>query len=374
LEGAKQVTDAEGHVSVKLDKPGLIAIRARHIEAKAGKFEDKDYAEIRHYVTLTLPWESAAAPAASTTDAAAAPAATKLPQLPEGITSFGGATSGDFLYVYGGNTAAAHSYSYATQSPRFRRLNLKSPQAWEELAPGPRLQGTALVAVRGKLVRIGGFSAHNAEGEENNLWSVPDVAAYDPEAGTWTNLPPLPAPRSSHDAAVIGDTIYVVGGWQLRGTTKSEWHDSAWSLDLSAEKPTWKAVAVPGFKRRALSVAELDGKLYAIGGMQVNSKITNEVSIYDPATDKWSTAANLPGEGMEGFGTAAFSINKHLVVTTRSGKVWSLDPAANAWQANDSLKHPRFFHRVTPMSNVELVVFGGTSGDKVLELETVRLK
>ena len=33
-------------------------------------------------------------------------------------------------------------------------------------------------------------------------------------------LAPLPEARSSHDAVVIGDKLYVVGGWTLSGDRK----------------------------------------------------------------------------------------------------------------------------------------------------------
>ena len=54
--GDKLKTDDKGQVSVDLDIPGLLEIRARHVEAKAGKLAEKEYSEVRHYCTVTLPW------------------------------------------------------------------------------------------------------------------------------------------------------------------------------------------------------------------------------------------------------------------------------------------------------------------------------
>lgn len=62
-KGDKLKTDAKGQVTVELTEPGFVELRARHIEAKAGKFEDKDYSEVRHYCTLTMPWGEKAAAA-----------------------------------------------------------------------------------------------------------------------------------------------------------------------------------------------------------------------------------------------------------------------------------------------------------------------
>ena len=47
--------------------------------------------------------------------------------------------------------------------------------------------------------------------------------AFDPKGGEWQPLPDLPEPRSSHDAVVIGDRLFVAGGWQL-GPEEAVWH------------------------------------------------------------------------------------------------------------------------------------------------------
>jgi hypothetical protein len=48
---------------------------------------------------------------------------------------------------------------------------------------------------------------------------------------------------------VIGDKLFVVGGWKLDGKgTAGAWHDTALVLDLAAEKPAWKSFPQP-FKR-----------------------------------------------------------------------------------------------------------------------------
>src|SRR6185503_3085098 len=133
----------------------------------------------------------------------------KLPDLPQAITSFGAAVIDDSLYVYGGHYGDSHHYSEAGQSGKLLCLDLTRPTAWSELTGGPKLQGLALVAHAGKLYRLGGFTAKNAPRAEQDLWSVDDFAAYDPRTAAWRELPSLPAPRSSFDAVVLDDTLYV---------------------------------------------------------------------------------------------------------------------------------------------------------------------
>ena len=300
--------------------------------------------------------------------------ASKFPALPESITSFGAAISEGWLYVYGGNTGKTHQYSSDLQSNRFRRLNLAQPEAWEDLPGEAKLQGLALVTHRGKIYRVGGFSARNATGEKQDLWSVADVARFDPATKMWEQLPSLPAPRSSHDAVVLDNKIYVAGGWAMKGGGKSsEWHHTAVVLDLVEPTLAWKELPAPRFVRRAVSLATQKGKVYVIGGMYESGETSSEVDYYDPATNIWQSAPDLPGKSIEGFGNSSFELGGHLFVSTIEGHVQRLD--GDKWTLVSKLKHPRYFHRMLPLSKDELLFVGGTarSGDRVNEIETIQV-
>ncbi len=76
-------------------------------------------------------------------------ASSKVPDLPFGITSFGAVRSGNALYVYGGNTGGAHSYSNDGQSNQLLKLELgKADAKWTAIGEGQRLQGLALSRTR----------------------------------------------------------------------------------------------------------------------------------------------------------------------------------------------------------------------------------
>jgi hypothetical protein len=207
---------------------------------------------------------------------------------------------------------------------------------------------------------VGGFTARNAENEEESLWSQPDFARFDPAIGTWEALAPLPEGRSSHDAAMIGNTLYVVGGWQMSGE-KKDWHHTAWTCDLSQPRPEWKAIPNPPFERRALALAEWQGKLYALGGMRSQGGATTETAVYDPQARTWSSGPRLLGGGMEGFGSSAFAAGGTLYVTTMNGSIQRLSSDGSHFEYLGQLAHPRFFHRLLRSSADELVVVGGAS-------------
>jgi N-acetylneuraminic acid mutarotase len=342
-------TDAKGIFRTTLPEAGLYSIRARRIEAAGGQYDGKAYNEVRHYTTLAMPY----------TPAKLAPIAHRWPALPRATTSFGGAVAGDWLYVYGGHYGQAHHYSREGQSGDFRRLNLKQPSSWEDLPGGPKLTGLAMVAHGGKLYRIGGFTAKNGEGEDESLWSQADFSSFDPQTSTWTDLPSLPEGRSSHDAAVVGNTLYVVGGWNMQAGKDTVWHDTAWSVDLSGAIYQWKPIAKPPFLRRAVALAAWQGKLHVLGGMQQEGGPTTRVDVYDPATDKWSAAPAMLGNAMDGFGCSAFACDGGLYVTTMSGSVQRLSSDGSEWELVGNLEHPRFFHRLLRWQPQELVIVGG---------------
>ena len=59
--------------------------------------------------------------------------------------------------------------------------------------------------------------------------------------------------------------------------------------DLAAN--AWEAVAPMVEARNSHAVAELDGKLYAVGGF--NNGALSSVERYDPAANTWEAAAPL---------------------------------------------------------------------------------
>ncbi|QEF99141.1 N-acetylneuraminate epimerase precursor [Stieleria maiorica] len=376
-EKASAKTDIAGIVTFKHDvvQPGLNAIVAGMTdEHGSGTLDGNKYNSTTDYLTATfrIPGEVPAAKPAEKqpqrpdmeTDRSASIVPSELPELPEELTSFGAAIAGNTLYVYGGHTGNAHSYSTEEQSDRFWGLDLSKGKAgsWKQLPGGPSLQGLALVAYKNRLIRIGGFTAVNGLGEEHDLRSQASVTEYNPETETWTDLPELPEARSSLDAAVLGDHVYVFGGWRLDGqSSESQWHQTAWSLDLSQPEAAWQPVKTPPFKRRAITVAAHDEKLFVIGGMNSDGKPTTRVDVYDPEQQTWSEAPSLPGSGMAGFGAASFATGGKLYVSTMDGLLHRLSGDGQRWETIAKGPLARFFHRMLPTGENTLLMVGGAN-------------
>ncbi len=361
-------TDDQGVASFAAKElgTGLHAVTTGLTRESAGEYDGEPYTSTSNYLTATFIVPEAPSPNGTT--AADGPAAeigkAALPALPEELTSFGAAVLDGKLYAYGGHTGDAHSYSTEEQSGRLWCLDLTAGESggWEKLTEGTKLQGLALVAHGDRLIRIGGFTAVNGPGEDHDLRSQDSVAAFDPATGQWSELKPLPEPRSSFDAAVLGDRVYVFGGWKLAGESDdSRWHQTAWSLDLNDADASWESLAEMPARRRALAVAAYDGKLYLIGGMSADDGPTTDVMVYDPADDSWASGPSLPGEGMAGFGNSAFAAGAALYVSVYDGHVYRLAADGNGWESVGQLDPGRFFHRMLPVSDGELLIVGGAN-------------
>ncbi|MEM9291903.1 MAG: PQQ-binding-like beta-propeller repeat protein [Acidobacteriota bacterium] len=308
---------------------------------------------------------------------AAAPA-TELPPVPAAVASFGGAVLGDHLYVYGGHIGRTHQHSVDNLSHRFYRLPLTVEGAqWEDLGEVPGLQGLPLVAVGDEVCRVGGLTAHNAKGEEEDLHSIAEVACYHPERQSWRALPDLPVPRSSHDVAVDGQRIFAVGGWQLRGKDQEAvWLETLEILDLSAAEPAWVSVPQP-FQRRALSAAAYRGELYAMGGLGQNGT-SQRVDVFDPQASEWREGQELPSQAgrLKGFGLSAFGVADRLYVSGADGTVHALGrdegETEDRWLLGlGRLSTPRFFHRLLPHADRLLFVGGASSQGHLDSVETL---
>jgi N-acetylneuraminic acid mutarotase len=351
----KMKTNAQGETPA-LAEAGRYGAWARFWEQTPGERDGKKFDEVRHYATLV----------------AEVPAPTQaFATLPEATSSFGAVADDGWLYVYGGHVVATHNYSRESVSGKFHRMKLDAPGAWETLPGGRPLQGMNLAAHAGKIYLVGGMEPRNEKGQPADNHSIPEVARFDPANGRWEQMPPLPEPRSSHDVAVVGDQLIVVGGWALEGP-KQHWRDTVLILDLSAAKPSWRSVPQP-FQRRALMTAVLDGKVYVIGGMNSQQKVVRDVSIFDPKTNQWSEGPALPEGTNAGFAPAVGVHRGQLYVSIADGTLLRLNLAKAEWvKAGEAA--PRVAHRLASCGDKLLVIGGAAKGKNFDLVEAVAVE
>jgi len=286
-----------------------------------------------------------------------------LAPMPEAVTSFGAVSHDGWLYVMGGHKGERHEYSAPMVSGAFHRLKLSEGTTWETLPAAEPAQGMPLAAHGHYVYRIGGMAARNSPGEKSDLHSKDLVARFDSRKGVWEPMPPMPEPRSSHDAVVLGDTLYVGGGWTLAGSSgKGVWRDALLALNLAVSSPKWEAIPQP-FRRRALAMTGTGGRLYCLGGIDSEGSTSSEVDIYEVTTGKWSKGPELPPGPMKGFGCSAIAQGGIIYFSGMKGDVCRLEADGSGWTVVGKLAHARFFHRLVPAGTRHLVAAGGEDSE-----------
>lgn len=298
----------------------------------------------------------------------ATPGMAELPPLPQPVASFGAATLDHHLYVYGGHIGKTHVHSVDDQTGRFLRLDLEASGGWEEIGSFEALQGLALVPWQGGVCRIGGMKALNRRGEKDDLHSIADVVCWQPATRNWKALPPLPAPRSSHDAVVHAGKIYVAGGWRLSGPDQK----GIWAEDLlifEPEKGAWRSVPQP-FVRRALAVVVAGGKLWTLGGLD-KTGMSRQVHSWDLGTETWAEAAKMPYVGdLDGFGAAAVGFDDGILMSASDGIVQAMPNGGETWRdVGRRWQEHRFFHRMVAYRDQLFAIGGATPKGHTATLE-----
>lgn len=279
--------------------------------------------------------------------------------LPRGLTSFGAAVDGGLLYVLGGYFGEPHAYSIEGQSSAFMAINLHDTRDVRLLMDVEPVQGAELVPWQGQLVRVGGMHARNTADEPSRLESSDKVALYNSLTETWTALPSLPEPRSSHRAVVVGDTLHVLGGWNMSGSSKgAEWATTDLTLDLANPGSGWQSAEAP-FVARALGAAVAGELVYVIGGINSDRGVSNAVWILDTKTAEWTPGPNFPDWG---FGVSAASHGNGIVASGKTGEIFALEPGQEQWTRHGELSHGRIFHELRSESRDSLVALGGIVG------------
>lgn len=385
-DSADAVTDEVG--SVVLTPAMRYVLRAKHTVAEAGELDGETFSEKRFYCTLVLDVggesvdEDSDSNSVADSDAQSdvSPSSrvviekieTSFAEFPRGMTSFGAAVVGKRVFVAGGKSGRAHRYARSYQNREIFSLDLgdgeEGGDGWYTAGETLGLQGLAVVAHDGNIIRVGGLEVRNEEGEEQELRSIAAVKSFNPETQTWTKLPSLPQGRSSIDACLHDNKIYVVGGWTMAIGEDSQWASDMLVLDLEQDQPQWKSVPVP-FQTRAMAVSAAGGNLYVIGGIDQADGPTDRVHVFDIENGSWSDGPSVPCEGgMKAFGCSAVVVAGNLIVSTYDGGIYGIDVSTEVetpvgqrkWEKLYQLQTGRFFHRMVPAGDSRFAIIGGS--------------
>jgi len=216
-----------------------------------------------------------------------------------------------------------------------------------------------VVALNGKIYVFGGGKAM---GGQPNL---PLAQEFDPATGRWRDLAPLPQGASHLDAITLNGKIYIAGGFG--------WSNHRNPIDLFLEydpaTDQWKTLARLSFPRGSVGLAAVGGMIHAIAGAGGDGRVVGTHEVFNPATGVWAPAAPLlaprdhlgsiiPVDGKlhvlggRWTGNPAMSVTLHDVY----------DPATDKWTSAAPLPAPRSEGAVAYYRGL-ILYFGGDCND-----------
>ena len=229
--------------------------------------------------------------------------------LPQALGHVGVAEIGGKLYAIGGFIADVHMHPQSlalVYDPKIDR--------WSELQPLSSPRGSvAVAAFDDKLHIFGGRTS--AKVVKRSTRGAPDMFVgigtvgtheiYDPDKGEWSQSTPLPGPPRDHmGIAVLDEKIHVFGG------RINDFGDMLVRHDVYDPKAdTWTSAAPLPRPRSAGAFTVLNGLIiYAGGECKPGGEIASrnafeDVTAYDPKTDRWAALTPLP-QGRHAFGAA----------------------------------------------------------------------
>lgn len=235
--------------------------------------------------------------------------------------SFGIAGANGILYVVGGdNSPEDQTLKYDpgadkwTQSQTCTDISttphklVTCPGSPLPILPSPRSNVVAVAADGPVLSNVYAFGGVDTTGRGNAIVNT-EVDVYDPNSNTWSKVGDVPgiaignfsATRSYFAGANLNGQIYILGG------------EAQDQQGLTAPVPTvsvfnpatngWSSAADMPSGREKFAAAALNGKLYAMGGLvcpaagctsAVPPSQTNSVDIYDLQSNTWSSGPPMP--------------------------------------------------------------------------------
>jgi len=243
---------------------------------------------------------------------------------PLAVQQAGSAVVDGAIWVVGGITDAAATDEVWSYDPTL--------DTW---TPGPHLpvplHHPMAVDYHDELVVLGGFTSNG-----NELAADTSAEVYRLRDGRWESLPRLLHPRAAGAAAVVGNSIVVVGGRDTQALVRpteifdgTSWHDAP-------------APPVPGDHLAAVTVGT---SVDVVGGRALNAaENTAALQQFDPAHQHWTKLRDMPAPR---GGLAAVYVDGRIItaggegVGTVYGDCDAYDVKAGTWSALASLHTPR---------------------------------
>jgi N-acetylneuraminic acid mutarotase len=180
------------------------------------------------------------------------------------------------------------------------------------------------------------------------------------QSGTWTTKAPMPTPRSHLSIGEVNGILYAVGGYKSRTCCPDPFIATVEAYNPATD--TWSSKAAMPTARGDLGVGVVNGILYAVGGQDSSGSLAT-VEAYDPLTDTWTSKTSMPtaryAPGVAAINGIVYAVGGRN--TSELATVEAYDPATDSWTTKTSMPTPRGRLGVSVVSGILYAVGGGDS-------------
>ena len=167
---------------------------------------------------------------------------------------------------------------------------------------------------------------------------------FDVKKLTWDVHPAqLRVPREWHDAARVGNCVYIAGGF-----AKGAWTATVERLDMAQPNAEWTPCASMSTARNFFSAVSVQSFLYALGGWNQADDHLNTVERYDATTDAWMACAAMrrpltshAAVVLKDLIYVLGGLTLHFLQSTLVAGVDRYDPAVDTWTVCAPMGTPR---------------------------------
>lgn len=166
-----------------------------------------------------------------------------------------------------------------------------------------------------------------------------DMYEYDPASNTWNTKNAFGgSARRDAVAFVANGNAYIATGYD------DNYLKDVWQYNPGNDSWSPKS-GISGAKRAEATVFTVNNKVYLFSGNN-NGSAVNDLQVYDPAADSWTTLRKLTNTSDESYddkytsiiryNAAAFTIDGKAYVTTgengsMNSRTWEYNPADDTW-------------------------------------------
>ncbi|MEK3684949.1 Kelch repeat-containing protein [Paenibacillus sp. FSL R10-2736] len=215
----------------------------------------------------------------------------------------------------------------------------ESSDVWTSKTSLPEARsGAATVEYGGKIYAFGGVG--NSD-EAANGTKQKTTYVYDPSSDSWSKKSDMPTARAAATAAVVGDKIYVIGGYydNSSGVTLRTPKVEVYSPDSD----TWTTSTRMTVGRSWAASAVIGDNIYVVGGINESSAIVSTVEALNTTTGVWSTKTKLP-VAVNAPSAAAYNgkifllggVKSYGTTNAYNSSIYEYDPISNIWLAKSN--------------------------------------